>query len=37
MCVSVGEEEWARGGEKHEDYWSSLFKYRLACWPDRPH
>lgn len=37
MHFSVGEEEWPSCGEKHEDCWSSLFQYRLACWPGCAH
>lgn len=37
MHFSVGKEEWSSRGEKHEDYRSSLFQYRLACWPDCTH
>lgn len=37
MHFPVGEEEWPSCGEKYEDCWSSLFQYRLACWPDCTH
>jgi len=37
MHFSLGKEEWSSCGEKHEDCRSSLFQYRLACWPDCTH